>query len=638
MKSKEEIEKKIGFKLEYDEWQTYVNGNDWNNFEGETIHHKKLDDKSYNAIKDLLLESLENGDIETADVCSNILDVYESDRMKVSSDKELIGKREKLQSDFLSNYTAEIQSMEIENLDKDKISEILDKYKMILKFGNGKSLDEEKHQLAEIIQDKINLKIQQLDEQISNLKEHIEIPENEDKISELQEQIENIEEKYQGDNLINGHKAQRLREQGADMADIMQAIQEYRAVNLRGRDSSNYYVRQFNELNSKVAKKTEYLEKKLALLKEYSNIPGNAKRIAQVEAEIESMQDSWIVAQEGYNNIDGIIQTATNRMSKIERRIEQGKKELEMMNPMSTMFLQKQNEIESLTKEAKRYEKYIEKMKETKQNIANGTDQSFMGQHHRDRLEREEKEKVETTKEKISELASQLEQLKENIEIPENDLRAEEIQDEIENLEQTIGMTEYKRARINEQGATIQENELLIQNSNDPFFTLSRAKDNITKREIYLQNKLGLIKENIDIEGNKDREQQILQELEQIKYQKRVYGEIEKSYKERYNRLKELREIVKSYGGLNYKGEKEFQDLKLEIEDDKANTYIKMKEEAETKVTEDIEQEKIQAEEQAKIKAEQEAKAKAEEQARIKAEQEAKAKERQKQKQKNKQG
>ena len=51
MKSKKEIEEKLGFSLEFREYTTYVNENDWNNFMGETIHHRTLEPKSVEAVE-----------------------------------------------------------------------------------------------------------------------------------------------------------------------------------------------------------------------------------------------------------------------------------------------------------------------------------------------------------------------------------------------------------------------------------------------------------------------------------------------------------------------------------------------------------------------------------------------------------
>ncbi len=81
MKNEKEIEKKLGFSLEYNEYTTYVSGNDWNNFMGEEIFHRVLEQKSAEAVEKLLIESLENEDIETAQTCENILrsgEIFES--------------------------------------------------------------------------------------------------------------------------------------------------------------------------------------------------------------------------------------------------------------------------------------------------------------------------------------------------------------------------------------------------------------------------------------------------------------------------------------------------------------------------------------------------------------------------------
>ncbi len=427
MKSKEEIEEKIGFELEYKEWETFSNGNDWNNFTSEVIKHRELEPKSYNALKDLLVESLENGDIETANLCESIINATDDKTMK--SDSEFMSKKQEVQSEFLDKYILELQEIDIESIDKNKVENLIDTYKMISKFDIVQDIEDKKQQLSEIIQEKIEARLQGLNSDITELKKNLELPENEDKINQLQEEIESIEDVYlefkvkseiakeekqwegkertafnspRGEeqikrdlqsNMLN-HRQKRMQEQGKDISDIMKEISEYKAVRIDGRSTDDYYVKKFNGLNQDVAKKTDYLEQKLAFLKEHKEIDGNEERIASVEEQLEKMQDTWIVAQKGYNDINGIINTAQSRMKEIQNRIENNKKELVTIDPMTKAYLQKRAQIERDTKEVARYEKYIEEIKNIGKEIESGKNTFFMGEHHRTRVNAEREEEI----------------------------------------------------------------------------------------------------------------------------------------------------------------------------------------------------------------------------------------------------
>ena len=74
MKSKEEIEEQIGFKLEYIKKIIHIDGNDYNNFQWEVEEYITLTPESADRVKKLLIESLKNGDIETSNACEDILE------------------------------------------------------------------------------------------------------------------------------------------------------------------------------------------------------------------------------------------------------------------------------------------------------------------------------------------------------------------------------------------------------------------------------------------------------------------------------------------------------------------------------------------------------------------------------------
>ena len=91
---------------------------------------------------------------------------------------------------------------------------------------------EEKDKAKEVLEKVYKEKIAQLDKEITELKEHIEIPENEEKIEELQSQIEELETawgtsvEYALAQDRSPHKKARIEEQGLDMSDIMRDIEE----------------------------------------------------------------------------------------------------------------------------------------------------------------------------------------------------------------------------------------------------------------------------------------------------------------------------------------------------------------------------------------------------------------------------
>ena len=77
-----------------------------------------------------------------------------------------------------------------------------------------------------------------------------------------------------------------------------------------------------------------------------------------------------------------------------------------------------------------------------------------MGKHHRDSLQREEQERVETNRGKIQDLEGQIAELQKHIEIPENEQRIIDLQAQIDEIEATIPSDRgnHKRERLQEQG------------------------------------------------------------------------------------------------------------------------------------------------------------------------------------------
>lgn len=351
----------------------------------------------------------------------------------------LTEKLNELQVRFLDKYIQELENIDVDSFNKEEITEIFDKYDDICELCDDKNAEEGKKQLREALQKKVEEKIQLLDKKLNGLKEHIEIPENEDKINELQGEIEELEDilvdfkarqdfkenwklekfwdKYQyhnekqgysvsiteGDRIqerykedyrrIHNHRELRIQEQGKYTSDIMKDIASYRD-NGRGTDDYNFTIR-----NSEVARKIQYLEGKLTVLRQHEDIEGNSERISQIEQELESMQDAWVVAKRGFNNIDANIQNANEQIQLIQGRLVQYQEELKKMAYGTKEYDQKSKQIERASGDIKIYQDRIDKLTQTKEEIEEGKNPTFMGEHHRDRYMHEQEAKAKAEQE-----------------------------------------------------------------------------------------------------------------------------------------------------------------------------------------------------------------------------------------------
>ena len=69
------------------------------------------------------------------------------------------------------------------------------------------------------------------------------------------------------------------------------------------------------------------MEQKLAYLKNYRDIPGNEKRIAEIETQIETMQDSWVVARSGVD-LQSILDTKARKIEEKKALLTEAEKEI----------------------------------------------------------------------------------------------------------------------------------------------------------------------------------------------------------------------------------------------------------------------------------------------------------------------
>ena len=503
MKSRKEIEELLGKELQYVQHEVRSNS-DWGNFGIDVLDtYWELTEDDIKKVKDLLESSIESNDIDTALGCCNLLG-----EKKV--DKEVLQQ--------LIDVTVQQLSEDVNSLNPetsiDKFKRITDKIHNVTRsnFSQNKSII----QLSELLENKINSIMTSLDGRITELKQHIEIPENEEQIKALQEKIEGFESSQYGvwyEREEDTYRSKRIREEGGiEVSDLLDEISEYK------------YNTQTQKIDQRVSSKVQYLEQKLAILTEHKDIQGNDLRIAEIQSQIETIEDSWVVAQAGYNNIDGILQTAESRKNETQDRLAQAKQDIETIDSMSMAYIQKRTEIESLTKEVAKYERYIERMQQTKIEIENGENPSFMGKHHRDRLQREEQERVETNRGKIQDLEGQIAELQKHIEIPENEQRIIDLQAQIDEIEATIPSDRgnHKRERLQEQGrdteAIMTDIDDIIVRFNDPYVQgkAERIDTEIKTRVAYLENKMNYLQQHLDIAGNEERVAKLQSQIEQI--------------------------------------------------------------------------------------------------------------------------
>lgn len=503
MKSRKEIEELLGKELQYVQHEVRSNS-DWGNFGIDVLDtYWELTEDDIKKVKDLLESSIESNDIDTALGCCNLLGEKRVDKEVL---QQLIDGTVRQLSEDISSLSPETSIDEFKRI-TDKIHNVTRSI-----FSQNKSII----QLSELLETKINSVMTSLDGRITELKQHIEIPENEERIKALQEKMEGFERTQYGvwyEREEDTYRSKRIREEGGiEVSDLLDEISEYK------------YNTQTQEIDQKVSSKVQYLEQKLAILIEHKDIPGNDLRIAEIQSQIETIEDSWVVAQAGYNNIDGILQTAESRKNEIQDRLTQAKQDIETIDSMSMAYIQKRNEIESLTKEVAKYERYIERMQQTKIEIENGENPSFMGKHHRDRLQREEQERVETNRGKIQDLEGQIAELQKHIEIPENEQRIIDLQTQIDEIEATIPSDRgnHKRERLQEQGrdteAIMTDIDDIIVRFNDPYVQgkAERIDTEIKTRVAYLENKRNYLQQHLDIAGNEERVAELQSQMEQL--------------------------------------------------------------------------------------------------------------------------
>ena len=541
---------------------------------------------------DAELNALSNGDYQRVMDCMKVYSVaysnFSAHYWGEGSSKQLteyienkLGEKHK---EILQQKVEEYQALSTEMSNEEIISQFSD-FRNILRICHTSAGSEEKAKAEEILSKIVNDKIAQLDKELAELKEHIELPENEAKIDEIQSQIEELETatklEHTLEQPLSKHKSERIEEQGIDMSEIMGDIQE--TAKLKGKISQYNYDR----INDEIVKKSKYLEKKLAYLQQYRDIPGNEERIVDIESQIENMQDSWVVASNGID-LQAIIEKNNVKLDEKKAKLPEVEKELAdtIKNEPSKVGL-----IQRLSYEVTKLMKDIDTLENENSSIQNGTNKKYIGEHHKGRLDNDEQLKAEQ-EEKVK-------LQKERIKQKEREI--------LEQEERAKAKREEKLKKANEEWAKHQEEQ-----------RLKREQEAKAKAEEQARIKA---EQEAKAKAEKERQMAIekdIKEYEQYEELVTRKPEIEELYNQLY--YEDFSSQVDGHISENMENlMRKVKDLPDEERNILLSRYNK-------NATYQINEQGAFADEEVRKKAEQEAKARAEEQARIKAEQEAKAK------------
>ena len=543
---------------------------------------------------DAELNALNNGDYDRAKDCMSVYSVaysnFSAHYFGESSAKQLteyienkLGEKHK---EILQQKVEEYQTLSPDMSNEEIIAQFTD-FSNISRICHTSAASEEKAKAKEILSKVAKDKVAQLDKELIELKEHIELPKNEAKIEEIQTQIEELEtawsttlEHTMGKEKSE-HKKAKIEEQGIDMSEIIGDIQE--TDKRKGRISQADYDR----INGAVTKKSEYLEKKLAYLQQYRDIPGNEERIAELENQIETMQDSWVIAINGVD-LQVIIDKNNVELDEKRARLPEAEKELAytIKHEPSKVGL-----IQRLRYEVKELMESIDKLENENSSIQDGTNKKYIGEHHKGRLDNDEQLKAEQ--------AEKLRLQKERIE--------QKQKESIEQEERGKAEREEKRRKANEEWIKQREEQ-----------RLKREQEAKAKAEEQAR-----IKAEKEVKAKVEKERQMaiekdIREYEQYEELATRKPEIEELYNQLYYEdfsSQANGQISENMGNLMRK----VKDLPDEEKSILLNRYNK-------NATYQINEQGIFADEEVRKKAEQESKTRAEEQARIKAEQEEKIK------------
>ncbi len=569
------------------------------------------------------LNALNNGDYERAKDCMSVYSVaysnFSAHYWGENSAEQLtayienkLGEKHK---EILQQKVEEYQTLSPDMSNEEIIVQFTD-FSNISRICHTSAGSAEKAKAKEILSKVAKDKVAQLDKELIELKEHIELPKNESKIEEIQAQIEELEtvwsttlEHTMGKEKSE-HKKARIEEQGVDMSEIIGDIQE--TAKRKGRISQADYDR----INGAVIKKSEYLEKKLAYLQQYRDIPENEERIAELESQIEIMQDSWVVANNGVD-LQAIIDKNNAKLEEKRARLPEVEKELEytIQHEPSKVGL-----ISRLRYEVKDLMQAIDKLENENSSIQDGTNKKYIGEHHKERIDNDEQLKAQQ-EEKLRLQKARIEQKqKESIELEERG-KAEREEKRRKANEEWIKQQEEQRLK-REQEAKAKAEEQARRRAE------KEAKEKAEKeRQMAIEKDIRDYKQYEELATRKPEIEELYGQLFYEDFSSQVNGQISENMANLMGKVKDLPDEEKSIFLSRYNKTATYQinEQGVFVDEEvrkKAEQEAKARAEEQARVKADQEA-KAKAEEQVRIKAEQEAKARAEEQARIRAEQEA---------------
>ena len=545
------------------------------------------------------LEALDAGDYTRAMKCSNVYSVAFSNfsaHYWGENDSKLLSeyienKLGEKHQEILQNKLEEYQSVSSEMSNEELIS-IFSDYRSVTTLCHTSKCQSDKHQLYGIIEKAVKDKIGQLDIQLTELKEHIELPENEAKIEEIQNQIETLEIAWSS-SMARGmtkekseHQKARLEEQGIDMSEIMKDI-EYTSKR-KGR----IYQDEYDKINEAVSKKSAYLEGKLAYLQQYKDIPGNEERIAAIESQIERMQDSWVIASTGVD-LQAIIERNNAKIDEKRARLPEAEKELAytIKNEPSKVGL-----IQRLRFEVTELMRSIDELENENSSIQDATNKKYIGEHHKVRIDNDEKLKAEQEA-KIKLQRERIEQKQKEIEDQEEKAKAE--------IEERIKKANEERAKIREEEILKERQEAKAKEEQARIKAEQEAKkrEEEKARQEAIDKDIREYEQYDELTAQKPEIEDLYQELFSGDFSSRVYGTISDDFLKTIEKIKELPANERKILLCRFNKNADFQiGMDGNFLDDKVRTQVEQ-------------EAKAKAEEQARIKAEQEAKARAEEQA-----------------------
>lgn len=297
------------------------------------------------------------------------------------------GKIEEAHKEIMTQKFQEYENVP-QDISSDELKSILSDFVEFCKVWNIDNTADIRDKAIQKLQNVVDERIAKLETELQEAKEHIEFPENETKCEELQTEIEELEEEMskvasyaKGKNLtfqqqheieeMKKHKIARIEEQGIDINEIMAEIDGTGYMSTSGDKGA---------IGAHVAKKTEYLEKKLAYLQQYKDIPGNEERIAEIEQQIETMQDKW--------KAKTLDLQSKNQVRRNNERISEKKDTLKDIEYTLRNYNCSENQINELKRKKEFIEQLISRLEQENTLL-------LAGEHHKNRLDREAKVREE---------------------------------------------------------------------------------------------------------------------------------------------------------------------------------------------------------------------------------------------------